>query len=68
MFEKLAPDAAGWRLIDLWYDASVVGNWCLGLPPEAGQPATQEAALVLGAVSLACLIYLNRRIRAVEVV
>ncbi len=68
MFEKLLPDVAAWRLVDLWYDASLVGNWCLGLPPEAGQPATQEAALVLGIVSLACLMYLNRRIRAVEVV
>jgi ABC-2 type transport system permease protein len=68
MFEKLVPDMSGWRLIDLWYDASLVGNWCLGLPHDAGQPATQEAALVLGAVSLACLIYLNRRIRAVEII
>jgi ABC-2 type transport system permease protein len=68
MFEKLAPDVSQWRLIDLWYDASLIGDWCLGLPHDAGQPATQEAALVLGAVSLACLIYLNRRIRAVEVV
>jgi hypothetical protein len=68
MFEKLAPDVPSWRLIDLWYDASLIGNWCLGLPQEAGQPTTQEAALVLAAVSLACLIYLNRRIRAVEVV
>ena len=68
MFERLAPDVAGWRLVDMWYDAYLVGNWCLGLPQEAGQPATQEAALVLGAVSVACLIYLNRRIRAVEVV
>jgi ABC-2 type transport system permease protein len=68
MFERLAPGVAGWRLVDLWYDAYVVGNWCLGLPHEAGQPTTQEAAFVLGAVSLACLTYLNRRIRAVEVV
>jgi ABC-2 type transport system permease protein len=68
MFERVAPEAPGWRLIDLWYDASLVGDWCLGLPHEAGQPATQEAALVLGAVCLACLVYLNRRIRAVEVV
>jgi ABC-2 type transport system permease protein len=67
MFERLAPEATRWRLVDLWYDASLVGDWCLGLPHDAGQPATHEAAFVLGAVSLACLIYLNRRIRAVEV-
>ena len=40
----------------------------LGLSQEAGQPATIEAGLVLLAVSLGCLIYLNQRIRAVEVV
>jgi ABC-type transport system involved in multi-copper enzyme maturation permease subunit len=68
MFERVAPDAKAWRLVDLWYDASLVGDWFLGLPHDASQPSTQEAALVLGAVCLACLIYLNRRIRAVEVV
>lgn len=68
MFEKLVPEVPQWRLVDLWYDAYLVGNWCLGLPKEVGQPTTQEAALVLLAVSLACLIYLNRRIRAVEVI
>jgi ABC-type transport system involved in multi-copper enzyme maturation permease subunit len=68
MFERLAPDVVQLRLVDLWYDASLVGDWCLGLPHEAGQPAVQEAAVALGAVSMACLIYLNRRIRAVEVV
>jgi hypothetical protein len=68
MFERVTPEAKHWRLIDLWYDASLVGDWFLGLPHDAGRPATQEAALVLGAVCLACLIYLNRRIRAVEVV
>lgn len=68
MFEKLVPEVPQWRLVDLWYDAYLVGNWCLGLPKDVGQPATEEAALVLTIVSLACLIYLNRRIRAVEVV
>lgn len=66
-FERVVPEAGTWRLIDLWYDASLVGDWCMGLPDDAGQPAPLEAALVLAAVSLACLIYLNRRIRAVEV-
>jgi ABC-type transport system involved in multi-copper enzyme maturation permease subunit len=68
MFERMLPDATHWRLIDFWYDASLVGDWCLGLPHEPGQPSAWEAALVLGAISLVCLIYLNRRIRAVEVV
>lgn len=65
---RVSGDSLRWKLIDLWYDAYVVGNWCMGLPQDAGQPPTQEAALVLGAVILACLIYLNRRIRAVEVI
>jgi ABC-type transport system involved in multi-copper enzyme maturation permease subunit len=68
MLERMRPDEPRWRLVDLWYDAYLVGGWCLGLPQEVGQPAVREAALVLAAVVVACLIYLNRRIRAVEVV
>jgi ABC-2 type transport system permease protein len=68
LFDKLRPDEPHWRLVDLWYDASVLGDWCLGLPGDANRPATWEAALVLAAVVAACLIYLNHRIRAVEVV
>ncbi len=68
MLERMRPDEPRWRLVDLWYDAYLVGNWCLGLSQDAGPPAVQEAALVLATVSLACLIYLSRRIRAVEVV
>ena len=68
LFEKIRPDEPQWRLLDLWYDASIVGDWCLGLTGEAIRPATWEAALVLAAVVAASLIYLNRRIRAVEVV
>jgi hypothetical protein len=57
------------RLIDLWNDAYLVGAYCLGLQSDAQrQPAVLEAFLVLGAVSLLCLIYLNLRIRAVEIV
>jgi hypothetical protein len=68
MLERMRPDEPHWRLVDLWYDAYLVGDWCLGLPPEPGQPAVWQAALVLAAVVAVCLIYLNRRIRAVEVV
>lgn len=56
-----------WRLIDLWNDTYLVGNACLGLYP-ANQPAWYEAALVLGAMCISCLSYLNLRIRAVEIV
>jgi ABC-2 type transport system permease protein len=61
-----------WRLIDLWNSASLVGATCLGLNLDAVRPDAQppwyEAALVLGGVSLLCLTYLIRRIRAVEIV
>jgi ABC-2 type transport system permease protein len=61
-----------WRLIDLWGDASLVGRVCLGLPERpmevSNQPIWYEAALTLGGVCLLCLIYLIRRIRAVEIV
>lgn len=63
---------AHWRLIDLWNNAFLIGNAFLGIPHEAirplPQPEAYEAALVLGAVCLLCLSYLNLRIRAVEVV
>jgi len=61
-----------WRLIDLWNDTYLFGNYCLGVgadriwPP--GQPAVGEAALVLGVVCIVCLTYLTVRIRAVEIV
>jgi ABC-2 type transport system permease protein len=61
-----------WRLIDLWNNLCVVGSWCLGFdgftlgPP--GQPTVLEASLVLLGVSVLCLIYLNLRTRAVEIV
>jgi ABC-type transport system involved in multi-copper enzyme maturation permease subunit len=61
-----------WRLIDLWNDSWLVGNALLGIPHEqvrpGPQPAFHEAALVLTGVTLVCLIYLSRRIRAVEIV
>lgn len=61
-----------WRLIDLWNDMYVVGSWCLGMPRHTlrpfTQPATWEAATVLAFVCAICLIYLNRRLQAVEIV
>jgi ABC-2 type transport system permease protein len=61
-----------WRLIDLWNCTSLIGSACLGLDSRVvrsgRQPHWREAALVLGGVSLLCLIYLIRRIRAVEIV
>jgi ABC-type transport system involved in multi-copper enzyme maturation permease subunit len=60
-----------WRLIDLWNDAYLVGNYFLGMASDTirgSQPAVGEAGLVLGGLSLLCLIYLSLRIRAVEIV
>lgn len=61
-----------WRLIDLWNDLYLLGNWCLGMPHPTINPRPQptflEAAQVLGVVCLLCLIYLTRRIRAVEII
>ena len=61
-----------WRLIDLWNNHSLIGRTFLGMPARpvefSNQPPWYEAALVLGGVSLLCLTYLVRRIRAVEIV
>jgi ABC-2 type transport system permease protein len=57
------------RLIDLWNDTYLVGNFCLGNEMiHSAQPPVYEAGLLLGALSILCLIYLNQRIRAVEIV
>jgi ABC-type transport system involved in multi-copper enzyme maturation permease subunit len=57
------------RLIDLWNDTYLVGNFCLGNEMiRTAQPPVYQAGLVLGALTLLCLIYLNQRIRAVEIV
>jgi ABC-2 type transport system permease protein len=59
-----------WKLIDLWNDMYLVGNSFLDmeLPSKERNPSLEEASLVLVALSVACLIYLIRRIRAVEIV
>jgi hypothetical protein len=57
------------RLIDLWNDTYLVGNYCLGNELiRSPQPSVYQASLVLGALTLLCLIYLNQRIRAIEIV
>src|SRR5262249_47765012 len=62
---------ARWQLIDLWNNAYLIGSAMLGLGADTirlPHPPVTEAALVLGALSFLCLIYLNLRIRAVEIV
>lgn len=66
-----------WRLLDLWNSIYVVGSWCLHVVPQLEtdrqfrtrpQPEVWEAAGLLLALCIVCLAYLNRRIRAVEIV
>jgi ABC-type transport system involved in multi-copper enzyme maturation permease subunit len=60
-----------WRLLDMWNNTYLLGNAGLGMAVDSmrgPQPAVLEAGLVVGGVSLLCLIYLNLRIRAVEIV
>jgi hypothetical protein len=61
-----------WRLLDLWNDLCLVGQWCLDIDHDTIRPLPQPeywaAALMLLGVCALCLIYLSRRTRAVEVV
>jgi hypothetical protein len=63
-----------WRLIDVWNDMYLFGQWCFGTdhrllrPFSQEQPAYPEAGIVVIIVCLACVLYLSRRVRAVEIV
>jgi len=66
-----------WRLLDLWNNLYVVGSWMLGVSAEATvgtrgllrrQPDVTTVVIVLGVVLVLALLFLHRRIRAVEVV
>jgi ABC-2 type transport system permease protein len=66
-----------WRLIDLWNNLYVVGSWLLNVSPESTvgprgfvrkQPDVLSAVIVLASVVSLSLVFLHRRIRAVEVV
>jgi len=78
---RLLVDVVGlserWRLIDLWNNLYILGSRCLGVSadlsarrgqPRPLQPDWTEAALVVVMVCSLCLIYLDKRIRAVEIV
>jgi ABC-type transport system involved in multi-copper enzyme maturation permease subunit len=61
-----------WRLLDMWNNLCLVGNTFLEIPEKDSrrglQPDWYEALLVLGAVCVLCLSYLNLRTRAVEII
>jgi hypothetical protein len=61
-----------WRLVDLWNNLYLAGNWCLGMASDTIRPRNQpeywEAGAVIVAVCTLCMFYLNRRIQAVEIV
>jgi len=63
---------ARFRLLDLWNDMSLLGRACLGYEHARlgmqPQPTYFDAGLTLAGVSLLCLIFLNLRIRAVDII
>ena len=60
------------RLMDLWNDLYLLGLWCLQADPATirpqPQPALWKAALVVVGVCIGCLLYLRKRVQAVEIV
>lgn len=71
LVDRLQYDPA-WRLLDLWNSVCLLGFACLGFAENqiypAPQPPTWQAALSLLGVCTVCLIYLDRRMRSVEIV
>lgn len=61
-----------WRLIDLWNSLYLCGLSCLRADPTTIRPTPQpeywEAWLMVGAVCGGCLLYLRRRVQAVEII
>jgi hypothetical protein len=66
------PDDAGWRLFDVWNNLYLCGLSCLGADHTTIRPQPQpeywQAWLANGAVVAACVLYLRKRIQAVEIV
>ncbi len=65
---RVSGDDARWRLIDQWSNMYVVGCWAMQTSPIGVYPSPAAAAVPLAIVCLVSVLYLNRRIRAVEVV
>lgn len=65
---RVSGDDPRWRLIDLWSCMYVVGCWFMGQKPIGVYPPVEMAIVPLIVVTLLCALYLNRRIRAVDIV
>ncbi len=65
-------DDTGWRLFDVWNNLYLCGLSCLNADHAMVRPQPQppywQAWLATGAVVGACLLYLRKRIQAVEIV
>lgn len=65
---------AVWRLLDIWNDMYLFGQWVFGTdhaalrPLRQQQPEYWQATLAVVVVCVLCVLYLRRRVRAVEVV
>jgi ABC-2 type transport system permease protein len=63
-----------WRLLDIWNNMYLFGQWCFGKehhllrPTNQEQPPYWQATVVMVAVCVVCFVYLRKRVRAVEVV
>ena len=61
-----------WRLIDLWNDLYLIGLWLMRADVESAKlgpnPQPWQAALVVGGLCALCLLYLRKRIQAIEIV
>ena len=61
-----------WRLLDLWNDLYLVGLYLLGAGRDTIRPSNQpefwQAGAVVAGVAVACLLYLRRRVQAVEII
>jgi ABC-2 type transport system permease protein len=61
-----------WRLVDLWNNLYLVGLWCLDADRETLRPKNQpeywEALLACCAVCAVAVLYLRKRVKAVEII
>src|SRR5262245_26175365 len=64
--------SASWRLLDLWNDLYLCGLGCLQADPDTIRPQPQpdiwQAWVVVAGVCGGCVLYLRRRVQAVEIV